>query len=96
MLLSSAKSKDFCRLLLLRDDIPFSVDYFYQWLVTNNINAEVIEEIAIAAQSKEVQNHIDVSMVQMFMSRTLQTKDQASLRKSSLIDSINDDECDEI
>jgi hypothetical protein len=97
MLLQSAKAKDFRHLFLLSENMSFSVDYFYQWLVTNNVTAEVMEEISIAVQDEEVQQYLDVSAVQMFMSRTIyRTKEQESQCKFVSGDSAQNDDYDEL
>ena len=72
LLLLHAKKKDFCILFLMQERIPFSVEYFYQWLVTHDIEAIVLEEIAAAVSSQEVSQVVDVSVAQMLMSRTVQ------------------------
>ena len=56
----------------MQERIPFSVEYFYQWLVTHDTEAIVLEEIAAAVSSQEVAQVVDVSVAQMFLSRTVQ------------------------
>lgn len=97
MLLQCAKAKDFRLLFLLSENMSFSVDHFYQWLVTNNVTAEVMEEISAAVQEEEVQQYLDVSVVQMFMSRTIyRTKEHESQCKSASGDSVPNDDYDEL
>ena len=90
--MSAAKAKDFSNAFILIDTIPFSVDFLYQWLVSNDVNTEVMEELVIAVQDEEVQQILDISSVQMFISRT---KERCSPRKSIQMNDENDDE-DEI
>ena len=71
VLLASAKRIDFCNLFLFHESIAFSVDYFYQWLVRYNVDRAVMEEVAAAVKSQEIQNMLDVSIVQMFLSRSI-------------------------
>lgn len=102
MLVSSAKKVDFCNLFLLQDSIPFSVDYFYQWLVINDVGSNVLEEVAAAVQSREVESRLDVSVAQMFVSRTKQQcRREGSPRKESATAlsinyGIEDDDDDEL
>jgi hypothetical protein len=92
-LLVAAKSQDFCHAFILRDDINFSVDFLYQWLVSNNVSFEVMEEITTAIQTPEVQQFIDVSSVQMFISRTAhQVKESNSPSKSVKDDEAQDED----
>jgi len=99
-LLQQAKEQDFCNLFLIQESIPFSVEYFYQWLVTNDTEADVLDEIAAAVSNPNVV--LDVSISQMLLSRTIQqhrrqgspckliNSDNASL--SSLDENGNDEE----
>ena len=97
MLLRCARAKDFRELFLLSENTSFSIDYFYQWLVTNTVTTAVMEEIAVAVQEESVQNYLDVSVVQMFMSRTVyRTKEQESPWKSDSDDCTKNDDCDEL
>ncbi|KAL9191253.1 hypothetical protein ACHAXT_000959 [Thalassiosira profunda] len=82
MLLASAKKADFCTLFLIQDRVPFSVEYFYQWLVANDAEAGVLEEIAAAVSSPEVEQVLDVSVVQMFLSRSVKHRREGSPCKS--------------
>ena len=96
-LLLKANSNDFCKVLILIEETSFSVHFLYQWLVTNNVSAGVIETVAVAVQSEEVQQIIDVFVVQMFVSRTThQIKENDSPRKSYQNDTAEDDEDDEL
>ncbi|KAL7537769.1 hypothetical protein ACHAXR_008053 [Thalassiosira sp. AJA248-18] len=100
LLLGSAKKKDFCTLFLIQEKIPFSVEYFYQWMVTHDIESGILEEIAAAVSSPEVQQILDVSVVQMFLSRTIQqNRRQGSPCKvnvASLAFDENDEDGDEL
>ena len=100
MLLASAKKSDFCTLFLIQDNVPFSVEYFYQWVVTHDVDAGVLEEIAAAVSSQEVEQTLDVSVVQMFMSRTIQQHRHDSSPSKSNVASLpldeNDEEGDEL
>jgi hypothetical protein len=94
--LAAAKAKDFCHAFILRDNISFSVGFLYRWIVSNNVSFAVMEEITTAIQNREVQQFIDVSSVQMFISRTAyQVKESNSPSKSVHIDEEAQDE-DEI
>ena len=105
LLLQQAKEQDFCNLFLIQESIPFSVEYFYQWLVTNDTKADILDEIAAAVSNQNVAQVLDVSTSQMFLSRTIQqhrrqgspckliNNDNASL---SSLDEIGDDEEDEL
>lgn len=59
-------------MFLIQESVPFSVEYFYQWLVTNDIEADVLEEVADAVSSQSVAQVLDVSVAHMFLSRTIQ------------------------
>ena len=72
LLLVQAKKNDFCILFLMQERIPFSIEYFYQWLVTHDTKGIVFEEIAAAVSSQEVAQIVDVSVAQMFLSRRIQ------------------------
>ena len=100
VLLVSAKETDFCNLFLIQESIQFSVEYFYQWLVAHAVEAGVFDEITAAASSHKVAHILDVSVVQMFLSRTMrQHRRQGSPCKVndasvSLVD--DDEEGDEL
>jgi len=100
LLLISAKRTDFCSLFLIRESVPFSVEYFYQWLVTHDIEAGVLEEIADAVSSQKVEQILDVSVVQMFLSRTIQQNRRQGSPCKVKIASVpldgNDEEGDEL
>ena len=82
LLLVSAKKADFCTLFLFQESVPFSVEYFYEWIVNQDVKAGVFEEIASAVSSQKVEQVLDVSLVQMFMSRTIrQNRHQGSPSK---------------
>jgi hypothetical protein len=89
-LVLASKAADFCQAIILSDSISFSVDFFYQWLVANNVSLEVLEKIAVAAQNEEVQQLIGVSAVQMFRSRALEQKSPCKAARDNGDD--NDDE----
>lgn len=101
LLLASAKRADFCRLFLIQESVPFSVEYFYQWLVNRDIEAAILDEVAEAVSSQEVETILDVSVAQMFLSRTVQQNQRrGSPRKDSVsllrLDDDHDDEDDEL
>lgn len=88
-------------MILLRESIPFSIDFFYQWLVTHGTDSIVVEQAAAAVSSHEVAQILDVSVVQMFLSRTIQQKQQqlGSPRRDkehSLLPSENEEDDDEL
>ncbi len=72
MLLFHANKTDFCNLFLIQESIPFSVEFFYQWLVTHEIEASIYEEITATVSSPSVASILDISVAQMFTSRTIQ------------------------
>ena len=97
LLLLNAKKADFCILFLLQERIPYSVEHFYHWLVSHDVEAYVLEEIAAAVSSQNVAKILDVSVAQMFLSRTIQQHQlQGSPCKvndaSILLDEDEDDE----
>ena len=71
-----AKKSDFCQLFLLRESLPFSIDFFYQWLISHNIQSSTIEEVVDAVTSQEMELVIDVPDIQIFLSRTAQYNQQ--------------------
>jgi hypothetical protein len=75
VLLVQARDGDFRRMFLFLDSVPFSVEYFYQWLVARNIDACILGEIAAAVVSVNVAENLDVSLVHMFLSRANQRHD---------------------
>jgi hypothetical protein len=75
VLLVQARDGDFRRMFLFLDSIPFSVEYFYQWLVARNIDACILGEIAAAVVSVDVAEILDVSLAHMFLSRANQRHD---------------------
>ena len=79
LLLQQSKKVDFCNMFLFQESIPFSFEHFYQWLVTHRVNANVFEAVAAALSSKDIAEILDVSVVQMFLSRTIQVNEDASL-----------------
>ncbi len=77
-LLEQAKKTDFCHFFLIREEsIPFSIEYFYQWLVEHDVNLSIYEEIAAAVLSDSVSRVLDVSVVQMFLSQTIRQQDSS-------------------
>ena len=91
--MKAASSKDFCRTFILSENISFSADFVYKWLVTNNISSEIMEKITIAVQDEEIQHIMDISVVQMFISRTThQGREKNSSQYIPIEDSIEDDE----
>jgi len=75
VLLMQARGKNFRRMFLFLDSVPFSVEYFYQWLVARNIEAHILGEVAAAVVSDDVAEVLDVSLAQMFLSRRNQMHD---------------------
>ena len=75
VLLMQARDKDFRRMFLFLDSVPFSVVYFYHWLVARNIEACILGEVAAAVVSDDVAEILDVSLAQMFVSRANQRND---------------------
>ncbi|KAL3777946.1 hypothetical protein ACHAW5_008349 [Stephanodiscus triporus] len=71
-LLVRARAADFRRLFLIRDSVPFSVEFFYRWLVARDVETGILEEIAAAVSGSEVAEILDVSLAQMFLSRAVQ------------------------
>ena len=90
VLLVQARGKDFRRMFLFLDSVPFSVEYFYQWLVARNIEAYILGEVATAVVSDDVAEILDVSLVQMFLSRANQRHDAIILALGDEVD--EDDE----
>ena len=61
--------------------------------MTNNISSEIMEKITIAVQDEEIQHIMDISVVQMFISRTThQGREKNSSQYIPIEDSIEDDE----
>jgi hypothetical protein len=54
VLLVQARGKDFRLMFFFLDSVPFSVEYFYQWLVARNIEAYILGEVAAAVVSDGV------------------------------------------
>lgn len=93
ILLNVASSKDFCQAFTLSESITFSVGFVYKWLVTNSISPEIMEKITAAVQDKELQHIMDVSIVQMFISRTThQGREKNTPQNTCVEDCIEDDE----
>lgn len=100
LLLACAQKSDFCALFLIQEKVPFSIEYFYQWTVTHDVEAGILEEVAAAVSSQEVEQILDVSIAQRFLSRTIQqNRRQGSPCKvnvASLRLDEDDDEGDEL
>ena len=80
-------------MFLMQESIQFQVEFLYQWLVSNNIDVCILDEIAAAVESQEVQNMLDISLAQMFLSRTIQQHNSPrKVNFSSLHFDDNDDE----
>ena len=62
-------------MFLFLDSVPFSVVYFYHWLVARNIEAYILGEVATAGVSDDVAEILDVSLAKMFVSRANQRND---------------------
>jgi hypothetical protein len=62
-------------MFLFLDSIPFSVKYFYIWLVARNIDTCILGEIAAAVVSVDVAEILYVSLAHMFLSRANQRHD---------------------
>ena len=94
-LLDLATETDLCQLFLIGEEsIPFSIVYFYQWLVAHDVKLNIYETIAAAVSSDSVSRILDVSVVQMFLSRTI--RQQHSPRKVADVDPTTLDEGDEL
>ena len=89
-----ANRRDFCQIFLLRESLPFSIDFFYQWMVSYGVQHSTLEEVVDAVTSQEVEHVIDVSDIQIFLSRTAQTINQQVLDES--MQSTTSDDEDEL
>mmetsp|Transcript_24383 Transcript_24383/g.49923 ORF Transcript_24383/g.49923 Transcript_24383/m.49923 type:complete len:101 (+) Transcript_24383:96-398(+) len=69
-MLSAANSEDFCIMFLNQDDIPFDIEQMYQWLVSNDMDVYIFDKISLALEHKRVRSVLDVSVAQMFLTRT--------------------------
>jgi len=78
-LLVRAREADFCRLFLIRDSVPFSIEFFYRWLVAHDVETGILREIAAAVSVVEVAEILDVSVAQMFLSRAIQRHQRRGL-----------------
>ena len=83
--------RDFCQLFLLRENFPFSIDFFYQWLLSHQVHSSTLEEVVAAVSSKEVELVVDVSDIQILLSRTAQ-HNQAVHQVDSTEDATSDNE----
>jgi len=70
VMLSAANSEDFCIMFLNQDDIPFDIEQMYQWLVSNDMDVYIFDKISLALEHKRVRSVLDVSVAQMFLTRT--------------------------
>eukprot|EP00985_Skeletonema_marinoi_P015821 scaffold8276_cov83-Skeletonema_marinoi.AAC.1 len=59
-------------MFLLRESLPFSIDFFYQWLISCDVQSSTLEQVVDAVTSQEVEHVIDVTDIQIFLSRTAQ------------------------
>ncbi len=71
-LIMVAIKRDLCKMFLLRESLPFSIDFFYQWLISNDVPTSTLEQVVDAVISPKVEQVIDVSDIQIFLSRTAQ------------------------
>ena len=95
MLLELANEADLCHMFLIGEDsIPFSIVYFYQWLVAHDVKLNIYETILAAVSTDGVSRILDVSAVQMFLSRTI--RQQHSPRKVADVDPTSLDDGDEL
>jgi hypothetical protein len=96
-LLEQAKTPDLCHFFLYREEsIPFSVEYFYQWLVEHDVNLSIYEEIAAAVLSDSVSRVLDVAVSQMFLSRAIRQQHRDSSHKVTYVNPSSLDEGDEL
>ena len=94
-LLDLANEADLCHMFLIGEDsIPFSIVYFYQWLVAHDVKLNIYETILAAVSTDGVSRILDVSAVQMFLSRTI--RQQHSPRKVADVDPTSLDDGDEL
>lgn len=96
-LLMGANANNFCDAFILRETIPFSVDFFYQWLVSCDLEIipRVMKEVSIAVQIEGMQKFIDVSSVQMFLSRTAQQAKEKTSDQKCVVSTAKDIEEDD-
>ena len=74
-----AREADFRELFFIRDSVPFSIEFFYQWLVARDVETGILREIAAAVSGAEVAEILDVSVAQMFLSRAIQRHQRRGL-----------------
>jgi len=91
LLLVAGKRTDFCNLFLIFESVSFSIEFFYQWLVSHDINVDILKEITESISSKEVEQILDVSVVQMFTSRTIQQQQRQGLPFKANVTSLPSD-----
>jgi hypothetical protein len=78
VLILTAKKRDFCQLFILRENFPFSIDFFYQLLILYNVQSSTLQEVVEAITSQEMEHVIDVSDIQIFLSRANQHNQQVN------------------
>ena len=78
-------------MFLLRESYPFSIDFFYQWLTSCDVQSSTFKQVVDAVTSQEVEHAIDVSDIQIFLSRTAQ-HNQLVHQDESMRDDDSDDE----
>lgn len=66
-------------MFLIRDSVPFSIEFFYRWLVAHEVETGILWEIAAAVSVVEVAEILDVSVAQMFLSRAIQRHQRRDL-----------------
>lgn len=76
VLILTAKKRDFCQLFILRENFIFSIDFFYQLLILYNVQSSTFQEVVDAITSQETEHVIDVSDIQIFLSRANQHNQQ--------------------
>ena len=87
-----ANKRDFCQMFLLRESLPFSIDFFYQWLTSCDVQSSTpLEQVVDAVTSQEVEHVIDVSDIQIFLSRAAQ-RNQLVQQDESVQPDTSDDE----
>jgi hypothetical protein len=73
-------------MFLFQDRVPFSVEYFYHWLVARNIDECILGEVATSVVSDNIADILDVSLAQMFLSRANQRNDVIILASGDEVD----------
>eukprot|EP00985_Skeletonema_marinoi_P015830 scaffold8277_cov153-Skeletonema_marinoi.AAC.6 len=88
-----ANKRDFCQMFLLRESLPFSIDFLYQWLISCDVQSSTLEQVVDAVTSQEVEHVIDVSDIQIFLSRTAQHN---QVQQDESMQSVTSDDEDEL